>query len=421
MATTKKQKKIRINLDASFFNEKYIPYLKKNHRYNIYYGGAGSGKSFFLATKLILDLMQKEQTLLVVRQTFASIRDSVFEELISALTRMKLLEHVKVSQTTLKITFPNGSKVIFKGADDENKLLSISGIDLCWIEEASEISKDIFNQLELRLRGGTEKKKFYLSFNPISSLHWLKTEFFDNPKEDTVICHTTYLDNRFLDQDYIDSLLDMKERNPQKYEIFALGVWGTTGKKVYENWRIKPFEPHELIQENPELKAVFGLDFGYMSDPSTLFAALIDLKGRKLYVFDEMYEHGLLNNQLAAKVIEMGYSKEVITADSAEKKSIEELKGYGLKRIRPAKKGAGSIMQGIQFLQQFEIIVHPKNLHTIDELENYSFKKDKATGKYKNEPVDNYNHILDAARYSVESFSKTKNKVKFISKSAFGL
>lgn len=414
-------KKIKIKVDSSYFNEKYIPYLNRDERYQIYYGGAGSGKSYFLATKLILDLMKEKKVLLVVRQTFASIRDSVFAEIVSAITRMNLLPFMKISQTTLAITFPNKSKIIFKGADDENKLLSISGIDLVWIEEASEITKDLFNQLELRLRGGEGKKKYFLSFNPISSLHWLKTEFFDNPKDDALVCHSTFLDNRFLDQDFIDNLLDMKDRNPQKYEVYALGHWGTTGKKVYENWKVQPFNTHELIQQNNTLKAVFGMDFGYMSDPSTLFCALVDIRGRKLYVFDEMYEHGLLNNQIAKKVTDRGYAKEVITADSAEKKSIDELKNYGLPRVKAAKKGAGSIMQGIQFLQQFEIIVHPNCIQTIDELENYAFKKDKKTGKYKNEPVDNHNHILDAARYAVEQFSRASKGVKFMSKSALGL
>ena len=421
MATTKKNRKLEINISKSQFNKKYLPYLTRGERYQVFYGGAGSGKSYFIATKLILDLMSNKQTLLVVRQTFASIRDSVYEEIVSALTRMKLLDHVKISLTTLKISFPNGSKIIFKGADDENKLLSISGIDMVWVEEASDISKDLFNQLELRLRGGGKKKKFYLSFNPISSLHWLKSEFFDNPREDSFVCHSTYLDNRFLDKEFVDGLLDMKERNPQKYEVYALGQWGSTGKKVYENWKIKSFETHKLLQENNTLQAIFGMDFGYMSDASTLFCALIDIEGRKMYVFDELYEHGLLNNQIASKVVYMGYSKEVITADSAEKKSIDELKGYGLNRIRAAKKGAGSIMQGIQFIQQFEIIVHPNCHHTIDELENYSFKKDKATGKYKNEPVDNYNHVLDSMRYACESFSRSSRGVKFISKSLFGL
>ena len=412
--------KIKVNVSYDYFNEKYIPYINRKERYQIYYGGAGSGKSFFLASALVLKLFQKKQTLLVVRQTFASIRDSVFAEIISALSRLQLMQYVKVSKTTLGMEFPNGSKIIFKGADDENKLLSISGIDLVWVEEASEITKDLFNQLELRLRGGAQKKIFYLSFNPISAMHWLKEEFFDNPKEDSIVCHSTYLDNRFLDDEYIANLLDMKERNPQKYEVYALGKWGTTGKKVYENWRVDYFDYPKLIQENRKLQAIFGMDFGYVSDATTLICSLVDVVNRKLYIFDEMYEHGLLNNQIAEQVKAKGYAKEVITADSAEQKSIAELKGYGLTRIKPARKGADSIMQGIQFLQQFEIIVSPNCIHTIDELENYAFRKDKTTGKYVNKPEDRNNHILDALRYSLESYSK-RTGVTFLSKKLLGL
>lgn len=412
--------KIKVNISYDYFNEKYIPYINRKERYQVYYGGAGSGKSHFLATSLVMKLFQKKQTLLIVRQTFSSIRDSVFAEIIAALSRMSLLPYVKISKATLGIQFPNGSRIIFKGADDENKLLSISGIDLVWVEEASEITKDLFNQLELRLRGGSDKKLFYLSFNPISAMHWLKEEFFDNPKDDSLVCHTTYLDNRFLDDEYIANLLDMKERNPQKYEVYALGKWGTTGKKVYENWSVQHFDYHTLIQENHRAKAIFGMDFGYVTDATTLVCSLLDLENRKLYIFDEMYEHGLLNNQIAEQVKAKGYAKEIITADSAEQKSIAELKGYGLSRIKPARKGPDSIMNGIQFLQQFEIIVHPTCIHTIDELENYAFRKDKATGKYINKPEDNNNHILDALRYSLEAFSK-RSGVSFLNKNALGL
>lgn len=412
--------KVKLNISRDYFNEKYIPYLNTNHRYNIFYGGAGSGKSYFLATKLVLDLFKEKHKLLVVRQTFASIRDSVHAEIVTALHRMELLQFVNVSKTSLTITFPNGSQIIFKGADSESKLLSISGITMVWIEEASEISKDLFQQLELRLRGGDKKKKFYLSFNPISANHWLKQEFFDNPKDDTAICHSTYLDNKHLDDEYIANLLDMKERNPLKYDVYALGKWGVMGKKVYENWTIQDFQVSELVQANHNIKAVFGMDFGYVSDPSTLIASLVDLENRKLYIFDEMYEKGLLNNQIAERIHEMGYSKEIIVADSAEQKSIAEIKGYGISRIKPAKKGAGSIMAGIQFIQQFDIIVHPSCKHTINELENYAFKKDKQTGAFINQPIDDYNHILDALRYSLEQFSKGR-QVKFLSKSLFGL
>ncbi|WP_422406947.1 MULTISPECIES: PBSX family phage terminase large subunit [Gammaproteobacteria] len=411
--------KVKLNIDRSYFNEKYIPYINKTARYNIFYGGAGSGKSYFLATKLIIQLMKEKHKLLVVRQTFASIRDSVYAELVSALDRMQLLPFVKISKTSLNITFPNGSQIIFKGGDSESKLLSISGITMCWIEEASELSKDLFQQLELRLRGGDSKKHFFLSFNPIQANHWLKAEFFDNPREDCIICHSTYLDNKHLDDEYIQSLLDMKERNPVKYEIYALGNWGVMGKRIYDNWKVKDFKLHELVQDNYNLKTAIGMDFGFINDPSTLICSLVDLENRKLYIFDEMYEKGLLNNQLADKIIEKGYAKQLIIADSAEQKSIAEIKQYGVTRIQPARKGAGSIMSGIQFLQQFDIYVHPSCKNTINELEQYAFKKDKATGHYINTPVDDYNHILDALRYSLESYMK-QAKMMTINKAMFG-
>lgn len=412
---------MKINIDASYFNKAYIPYLERQERYQVFYGGSGSGKSYFLATNLMLILMRKKQKLLVVRQIFSTIRDSVYEEIVQALNSLKLLEFCKLSKTTLDITLPNGSKILFKGAEDESKLLSISGIDLCWIEEASDITKEIFNQLELRLRGGREKKRFFLSFNPISAQHWLKAEFFDNPKEDSFVCHTTYKDNRFLDEDYINSLEDMKERNPSKYQVYALGEWGTNTKLVYDNWKIQDFIFHQIIKDNPTIKASFGLDFGYITDPSTLIAVLVDTENRKLYIFDELYKHGLLNNELADTIKKKGYAKETIIADSAEQKSIAELKQYGLTRVKPAKKGANSIAHGIQYISQFEMIVHPNCTNTISELQNYGYKKDRATGQYTSQPIDNYNHLLDALRYSLEPFSMKKKSRRGISKSMFGL
>ncbi|MEB6213517.1 PBSX family phage terminase large subunit [Enterococcus casseliflavus] len=411
---------VKINIDASYFNKAYLPYLNREERYQIFYGGAGSGKSYFLASKLILDLLSKKQKLLVVRQVFASIKDSVYEEIVQAIYKLKVDNLVTISKSTFDITFVNGSKIIFKGADDERKLLSISGIDMVWVEEASDITKELFNQLELRLRGGSEKKKYFLSFNPISATHWLKTDFFDNPREDSFVCHTTYKDNIFLDDEYIASLEEMKERNPSKYQVYALGEWGTSSKQVFENWTVQDFDTSQIVQSNPNIKSAFGMDFGYVADPSTFIGSLVDLDNMKIYIFDEMYEHGLLNNQLADKIVKMGYGKERIIADSAEQKSIAELSKLGLKRISGAKKGRDSINHGIQFLLQFEIIVHSNCTNTINELTNYGYKKDKQTGQYTNQPIDNYNHLIDALRYSLEPLSMRRGKFK-ISKGLFGL
>lgn len=412
---------VKINIDASYFNEVYLPYLNRQERYQIFYGGAGSGKSFFLASKLILDLLKTKQKLLVVRQVFASIRDSVYEEIVSAINRMGVDKLCVISKSTLDITFLNGSKIIFKGADDERKLLSISGIDMVWVEEASDITKELFNQLELRLRGGSAKKRYFLSFNPISATHWLKTEFFDNPREDSFVCHTTYKDNRFLDDEYIASLEEMEERNPQKYQVYALGEWGTSNKQVYENWKVEPVDVSQVVQQNKGIVSSFGMDFGYVADPSTMIATLVDMNNKKLYIFDEMYQHGLLNNQIADRIKRMGYAKERIVADSAEPKSIAELKNLGLSRITGAKKGKDSILFGIQFILQFEIIVDPGCTNTINELQNYGYKKDKTTGQYSNTPVDDYNHLMDALRYAMEPFSKKKAGAVKITKGLFGL
>lgn len=417
---------------APQLNEVYIPYLYqlneddsvsfRSERFQIYYGGAGSGKSHFVATNLVMRLIQTKQNLLIVRQTFATHRDSTFSELKQAIERLGIKDKVKISKTTLEMEFWNGSKIIFKGADDEGKLLSISDISLCWIEEATEISREIFHQLTLRLRSRKSSNHFFLTFNPISALHWLKAEFFDNPKKNSFICHTTYLDNKYLSKDYISDLLDMKERNPQKYDVYALGKWGTTGKSVYTNWKVLDFDKNEILKSNPKIESALGLDYGYISDPTTLICSLVDVENRVLYIFDEMYEKGLLNNEIAGRIYEKGYHRERITADSAEKKSIDEMKGYGISRIEPAIKGNGSIMQGIQYIQQYQIYVHPSCTHTIDELENYTFKKDRKTGQYLNEPIDDYNHLLDALRYALERFSKKqKKKARTMSKRMFGL
>ena len=214
---------INLNIDSSFFNENYIPYLSRDEKFQVFYGGAGSGKSYFIVQNLLLRLLQQKQKLMVVRQTYSTHRDSTFAEFKSALDMFGILDLCSISKTTLDIELPNGSSIIFKGADEESKLLSIQGITITWVEEATEISKEIFDQLVLRMRGGALRKHMFISFNPISATHWLKKEFFDNPREDSFIFHSTYEDNRFLEQEYIDNLLDMKERNPVKYAVYALG------------------------------------------------------------------------------------------------------------------------------------------------------------------------------------------------------
>lgn len=412
---------IQVNLDMSYFNKPYLPMLNNEERFNVVWGGAGSGKSHFVVQKIILKALKyPNRTILFTRKVQATIKDSIFQLAIDELNKMGILHLCDVSYYALTIKFPNGSRIFGKGLDDSEKIKSIAGIDDIVIEEATELSQDDFSQLNLRLRSKAPNQQIHLMFNPVSKLNWVYAHFFDRgTPENTLIIHTTYKDNRFLPKEYIASLESYRVTNPLYYQIYVLGGWGITGKRVFDNWHVQQFDKNELMRKQPELKSAFGMDFGYINDATTMACSLVDLVNRKIYFFDELYEHGLVNNKIAEAIKDKGYAKETIVADSAEKKSIDEIREYGIRRMKPAAKGAGSINQGIQFLQQFEIIIHPSCKFFISEMESYSYKKDKASGLYTNTPVDAYNHVVDAFRYSMESFSR-KSSYK-VSKGSFGL
>ena len=154
------------------------------------------------------------------------------------------------------------------------------------------------------------------------------------------------------------------------------------------------------------VKSVFGLDFGYTNDPTALFCGFIDEASKTIWVFDEMYKPGMSNEAIADEVQRLGYAKEKITADSAEPKSIDRLRVLGLQHIRKARKGKDSIKNGIDYLQGFHIIVHPRCVNFITEISNYTWETDSKTGKKINVPIDDFNHLMDAMRYAIEALIK---------------
>ena len=409
---------IKLTVKKRFFNDVYYPYLKRDARFNVYYGSAGSGKSRFVAQKLILKMLQdKRHKLLVVRDTLNSHQDSTFNELVQVLEQYQIRNHCAITKMPLSITLPNGAKIIFRGADDESKLLSISGISLVWVEEASDVAKDIFEQLTLRLRGKGLKKEFYLTFNPVSEDSWLKTYFFDQPPADTIVLKTTFKDNRFLDEDYLQGLEHMRKTNPRKYRVFGLGDWGTLGETIYENWEERAFDRQLMAQR---YKMLVGMDFGFTADPTALVQSFVDEENKTIYVSSGFYDTGLLNQDIHANIRSMGLLKSEIFADSADPKTIAELKRLGVRRIEGAKKGPDSIRSGIAKIQEYRLIVHPELDWFINELKNYSYKKDRVSGNYTNEPIDRFNHALDAFRYSIQSLSQHERRIKSVSKRKFG-
>lgn len=407
---------IDIQVSRKIFNEAYYPSLLDYYnRYEVYYGGAGSGKSVFVAQKLLIKACNDIRRVLIVRKVARTLRDSVFQLMLNTLSQFKIIDKCSINKTNFTIGLPNGSQFLFYGLDDVEKMKSITGITDIWIEEATETFFEDFNQLDLRLRANAANLQIILSFNPVSKVNWCYKHWFENGTPlNTKIIKTTYKDNRFLPQDYINALEAMKDTNPTYYNIYALGEFCSLDKLVYNNWTIG------TVEDTNNLELLLGLDFGYVNDATAFVVAYLDETNKTIYIEQEVYQTGLLNNQIADTIKYMGFAKSVIIADSAEQKSIEEIKQQGIPRIKAATKGQGSVMQGIQKLQQYKLIVNPNCANMITELQNYSFKKDKATNEYINEPIDAFNHLCDALRYSLQCL-ENRQRIQTISKAAFRL
>ncbi|RHW46806.1 PBSX family phage terminase large subunit [Bombilactobacillus bombi] len=411
---------IKFPKPAHVFNRQIYDNLTDySHFTEIWYGGASSGKSHGVVQKVVLKALQNwkyPRKILFTRKVGRSIKDSIFADVLDCLSTWKILDLCKVNKTDFTITLPNRSVFLFKGMDDPEKIKSIKGLSDVVMEEATEFNLDDYTQLTLRLREPKHKhRQIFLMFNPVSKLNWVYKQFFQEGVKlnatKIAVHQSTYKDNKFLDEDNRQTIQDLERTNPAYYKIYALGDFATLDKLVFPN-----FETRRLNRYSKDLKrlpSMFGLDFGYVNDPSAFIHVKVDQKNKVLYAIEEYTKKGLLNNEIASVIKSMGYEKEVITADAAEQKSIEELRRDGINRIRPAKKGPDSIIQGISFLQQFKWVVDDRCVKLIEELENYTYQKDKKTGEYINKPVDSYNHVIDAIRYAVEEINgKGATKVK---------
>lgn len=398
-------------------------------RYRAVKGSRASKKSKTTALWFITNMMKyPDANTLVVRKTYRTLKDSCFTELKWAIHRLGVDAFWDVKESPLEMTYkPTGQKIYFRGLDDPLKVTSITVDQGClcwmWIEEAYEISsEDDFNMLDESIRGAVPEgsdlfKQITLTFNPWNEHHWLKKRFFDNPDDETLALTTNYMCNEWLDSADRKVFETMKKQNPRRYRVAGLGDWGIVDGLVYENWKEEAFEiiskadfldldeaeqkaKNYVFKES--VKSAFGLDFGYTNDPAALFVGFIDTKDKKIYVYDEMYAAGLSNERIANNVQSMGYGKERIIADSAEPKSIDQLKGLGLK-VKGAEKGKDSVNHGIQFIQDYEIIIHPRCVNFLTEISNYTWDKDKLGNKL-NRPIDDFNHLMDAMRYALEKF-----------------
>ena len=404
---------IKLNINPSkVFNRHIYDHLFDYDTFTeVHYGGASSGKSHGVFQKIVIKALKdwkKPRKILVLRKVGATVRDSVFADVQATLSYFGILNMCKVNMSAFRIELPNGAEFIFKGMDNPEKIKSIKGISDVVMEEASEFTLDDYTQLTLRLRDKAHKQKqIYLMFNPVSKANWVYNAFFVKKPKNTVVYQTTYKDNRFLDALTRENIEELANRNEAYYKIYALGEFATLDKLVFPKYTKALLNKDDLRQ----IPSYFGLDYGFINDPSAFMHVKIDDDRKRLYVVEEYVKKGLTNDKIAESITALGYAKEQIRADSAEKKSNQELRNLGIGRVIDVKKGAGSVMQGIQYLLQYEWIVDERCVKTIEELENYTWKKDKATNEYINEPVDSYNHCLDAIRYAIQD-KITKSKIK---------
>lgn len=384
-------------------------------RYRVVKGSRASKKSTTTAMNLIYRIMKyPKSNALVVRKTYRTLQDSCYAQLRWACDRLGVKEYFDFKLSPLEIIYkPTGQKILFRGLDDPLKVTSVT-VDvgyLCflWIEEAYEImSESDFDMLDESIRGEVPKelfKQITLTLNPWNERHWIKNRFFDREDKDTLAITTNYLCNEWLDESDRSVFERMKVNNPRRFQVAGLGNWGIAEGLVYENFIEKSF----TLDEVRDFVTVAGLDFGYTNDPTAFFIGFLNDKNKILYVWDEIYKKGLSNRKIYEEIKSLGYAKESITGDSAEPKSIDELYDYGL-RIKGAKKGRDSIMNGIQWIQDLKIIIHPRCTNFITEISNYTWDKDRF-GKTLNAPVDDFNHLMDAMRYGLEDHILNKHAV----------
>lgn len=402
---------------SKMVSEAYAPLFNTKHRYIVYKGSRGSGKSEAEATKVIYDIITMPYVNWLVLRRYANTnRQSTFTLLQKVANRMGVGNLFQFNSSLPEITYkPTGQKILFRGADKPLSITSISVEtgNLCrlWVEEAYQLeSEEAFDTVDESMRGIIDNPNgFYqtvLTFNPWNERHWLKKRFFDKDTRvgNSLALTTTYKDNPFLDEDYVNRLLEMKERNPRRARVAVDGEWGVAEGLIYENTIVEKFDIREVLKG---ARIVRGMDWGYGPDPTAFIEYAINVRTKDVYIFKEMYKQHMLTDEIFKWLYVNGYQQGDIRADYANggDRMIQELKNKGIKGMKRAHKY--EIMFGVTYLQDYKIHVLPSLEHTIEELNSYVYDTDKEGG-WVGKAVDKSNHLMDAMRYAVEPLIMTK-------------
>lgn len=361
-------------------------------RFYFLVGGYGSSKSYNVALKLILKLLKEKRKCLIVRDVYATIKDSCYDLLKEIAIDIGLEGIVKFSKSPLEITFPNGSQIIFRGLDDPQKLKSINNVSIIWIEECSEITYAAFKELNGRLRTKDQSMHIILSTNPVSKSNWSYKHFFENlgiddnelyekrtiETETTYYHHSTCDDNYFLPQSYIEQLDELAIHDPDLHRIARKGHFGVNGRIVLPQFTTAPHHKViEAIKEIPEPIKRVGFDFGFETSYNALYRLAINHEEKILYIYWEYYKNKMTDDKTAIEIEEFKRTRELIRADQAEPKTIAYYRQQGF-NIIGAKKFQGSRLQNTKKVKRFKKIICSEDCpNAIRELKELTYKVDK--------------------------------------------
>lgn len=394
-----------------YINPDFYKLFGNTSRYLIMVGGAGSGKSFFASQKIVVRCLMSKIRFIVLRKVARTNRQSTFKRIQNQINMWGLSSLVRVNKTDMTMSFSNGSEIIFLGVDDPEKLKSLEQVDSIWIEEATEMSEHDFEQIDLRMRGKSNTyRQILLTFNPISSFHWLKKKFFMEVIKDGQVEYqcsdpnghiykSTYKNNSFIDDIYAQKIERMRITSPELYKIYGEGLWGVLKGLIYS--------PPILADKFPTHfdKQLYGLDFGFNHPTCLLHFGTKDFnpttKKGYIYVTEKIYQSDLTTPDLAALMKELNVSKtHAIYADPAEPDRINELRKHGF-NVQRAKKGQGSVNAGIDFVKACTIVSKESNTNYNNERSTYCWEYDDISGEYLDTPVGLNDHAMDAERYAL--------------------
>ena len=391
-----------------------MPIVENDSRYFIVSGGRGSGKSFSVNALLVMLTYEQGHTILFTRYTLTSAYISIIPEFIDKLEQFGSIADFHITKDEI-LNKKTGSKIIFRGiktssGDQTANLKSLQGITTWVVDEAEElVDEQKFDTIDLSVRQQGKPNRIILILNPTTKEHFIYRRFFEDRgvqegsntiKENTTYIHTTYQDNiDNLSKSYIEQIEQMKIRRPEKYKQQMLGAWLNKAEGViFNNWSVGEFKHIGT--------SVWGQDYGFAADPSTLVEVNIDSSNKRIYLKECFYLQRLTTSQIAQ--LNLKHAREgLIIGDSAEPRLLSEIKAQGC-NVRPSIKGQGSVTYGISLLQDYDIIVSPDSTNLIKELNNYRWLERKS-----NTPIDKYNHLIDAVRYAVGFQLQNPNRGKY--------